>query len=69
MKVILAAKSDILGSEEGLVSLTGEYGSDFSIISLSVQAKQNTETLPQKIFEEFLIHGAGFSDGHPPALA
>jgi ribosome-interacting GTPase 1 len=49
--VILATKSDIPGSEEGLVSLTEEYGSDFPIISLSVQAKQNTETLPQKIFE------------------
>jgi ribosome-interacting GTPase 1 len=49
--IILATKSDIPGSEDGLVSLTEEYGSDFPIVSLSVQAEQNTEALPQKIFE------------------
>ena len=53
--IILATKSDIPGSEEGLVSLTEEYGSDFPIISLSVQAEQNTETLPQKIFEALQV--------------
>jgi hypothetical protein len=53
--VILATKSDTPGSEEGLVSLKEEYGSDFPIISLSVQTEQNTETLPQKIFEALSV--------------
>jgi len=49
--MILATKLDAPGAEEGLASLTEEYGSDFPIIPLSIHAEQNTETLSQKIFE------------------